>query len=129
MKPFEQKILVTEAYLDELQHVNNVQYLLWVQDIAGAHWQSLIAGKTETFGIWMVRSHNIEYKRQAKLWDNLRAVTHVEPTKGFLSERIVRFYLENTTTLLVQCSTQWCYLDPTNQKLTRIPEEINMLFT
>ena len=129
MKPFEQKIRVTKAHLDELQHVNNVQYLQWVQDIAGAHWQFLIAGKTETFGLWMVRSHNIKYKHQAKLGDNLRAVTHVEATKDFLSERIVSFYLENTTTLLVQCSTQWCYLHPTTQKLLRIPVEINMLFT
>ena len=129
MKPFEQTIRVTEAHLDELQHVNNVQYLQWVQDIAGAHWQSLIAGKTEPFGLWMVRSHHIEYKRQAKLGDNLRAVTHVELTKGFLSERIVRFYLEDTTTLVAQCSTQWCYLDPTTQKLLRIPEDIHALFS
>lgn len=128
MKPFEQTIRVTEAHLDELQHVNNVQYLQWVQDIAGAHWQSLIAGKTEAFGLWVVRSHHIEYKRQAKLGDNLRAVTHVELTKGFLSERIVRFYLEDTTTLVAQCSTQWCYLDPNTQKLLRIPEDIHALF-
>ena len=126
---FEQTIRVTEAHLDELQHVNNVQYLQWVQDIAGAHWQSLIAGKTEIFGLWVVRSHYIEYKRQAKLGDNLRTVTHVELTKGFLSERIVRFYLEDTTTLVAQCSTQWCYLDPTTQKLLRIPEDIHALFS
>lgn len=129
MKSFEQTIRVTKAHLDELQHVNNVQYLQWVQDIAGAHWQSLIAGKTEAFGLWVVRSHHIEYKRQAKLGDNLRAVTHVELTKGFLSERIVRFYLEDTTTLVAQCSTQWCYLDPTTQKLLRIPEDIHALFS
>tara|TARA_B100000767_G_C19778517_1_gene544393 strand:+ start:1076 stop:1465 length:390 start_codon:yes stop_codon:yes gene_type:complete len=129
MKPFEQTIRVTKAHLDELLHVNNVQYLQWVQDIAGAHWQSLVAGKTEAFGLWVVRSHNIEYKRQAKLGDNLRAITHVELTKGFLSERIVRFYLEDTTTLVAQCSTKWCYLDPTNQKLLRIPEDIHVLFT
>ena len=37
MEHFEQTIEVTEAHLDELQHVNNVQYLQWVQDIASAH--------------------------------------------------------------------------------------------
>ena len=120
---------VKKEHLDELHHVNNVQYLQWVQDIAGAHWQSLIAGKTEAFGLWVVRSHHIEYKRQAKLGDNLRAITHVELTKGFLSERIVRFYLEDTTTLVAQCSTQWCYLDTTTQKLLRIPENIHVLFS
>ena len=128
MKPFEQILEVEKTHLDELNHVNNVQYLQWVQDIAGAHWQSLIIGKKESFGLWVVRSHHIEYKRQAKLGDTLRILTHVELTAGFMSERKVRFYLDDSSTLVAQCSTQWCYLDPTTQKLLRIPEEIHDLF-
>ena len=128
MKEFEQVIQVEETHLDELNHVNNVQYLQWVQDIAGAHWQYLIKNNPAEFGLWVVRSHHIEYKRQAKLGDTLRVVTHVALTKGFLSERQVRFYLGDTTTLVAQCSTQWCYLDPTTQKLLRIPDEIHDLF-
>jgi acyl-CoA thioester hydrolase len=128
MKPFEQILQVEKVHLDELNHVNNVQYLQWVQDIAGAHWQSLIIGKKESFGLWVVRSHHIEYKRQAKLGDALRILTHVELTAGFMSERKVHFYLGDSSTLVAQCSTQWCYLDPTTQKLLRIPEEIHDLF-
>ena len=77
MNSFEQTQLVEAQHLDELQHVNNVQYLQWVQDIAGAHWQKLIEGKEESFGLWVVRSHHIEYKRQAKLGDRLRVMTHI----------------------------------------------------
>ena len=128
MNSFEQLITVREEHLDELRHVNNVQYLQWVQDIAGAHWNSLIQDATTTYGLWLVRSHHIEYKRQAKLGDRLRIHTHVKVTEGFLSERIVRFYLEDTTTLVAQCSTQWCYLDPKSHKLTRIPQAIHQLF-
>ena len=91
MKQFKQELTVTPNHLDELQHVNNVQYLQWVQDIAGAHWKYLIENQTEEFGLWVVRSHHIEYKKQAKLGDTLRVVTHVELTEGFLSERRVRF--------------------------------------
>ena len=128
MNTFEQSILVEESHLDELQHVNNVQYLQWVQDIAGAHWQHLIRDNPTEFGLWVVRSHHIEYKRQAKLDDRLRVITHVELTEGFLSERRVRFFLEDSNTLVAQCSTQWCYLDPTSQKLLRIPEEVHAIF-
>lgn len=128
MNTFEQSILVEESHLDELQHVNNVQYLQWVQDIAGAHWQHLIRDNPTEFGLWVVRSHNIEYKRQAKLGGRLRVITHVELTEGFLSERRVRFFLEDSNTLVAQCSTQWCYLDPTSQKLLRIPEEVHAIF-
>ena len=120
--------MVTPEHHDELEHVNNVQYLQWVQDIAGAHWQSLIAGKEETFGLWVVRSHHIEYKRQVKLGDRLRIVTHVEVTEGFQSERHVRFFLGDTPTLVVQCRTQWCYLDAQSHRLLRIPPEIHALF-
>ena len=128
MNTFEQSILVEESHLDELQHVNNVQYLQWVQDIAGAHWQHLIRDNPTEFGLWVVRSHHIEYKRQSKLGDRLRVITHVELTEGFLSERRVRFFLEDSNTLVAQCSTQWCYLDPTSQKLLRIPEEVHAIF-
>ncbi len=128
MNTFEQSILVEQSHLDELQHVNNVQYLQWVQDIAGAHWQHLIHDNPTEFGLWVVRSHHIEYKRQAKLGDHLRVVTHVALTEGFLSERRVRFFLGDSNTLVAQCSTQWCYLDPTTQKLLRIPEEVHAIF-
>ena len=128
MRSFKHYVTVNIAHLDELKHVNNVQYLQWVQDIAGAHWKTLISGKTNDFGIWVVRSHYIEYKRQVKLGDRIRIETHVEKTEGFLSERIVRFYLGDTSTLAVQCSTQWCYLEPTTQKLIRIPTKIIELF-
>ena len=128
MEPFEQRIIVSEAHLDELQHVNNVQYLQWVQDIAGAHWQYLIKNNTEGFGLWVVRSHHIEYKRQAKLGDELRVLTHVELTEGFLSERRVLFYLNDSNTLVAKCSTQWCYLDPNTQKLLRIPAAVQAIF-
>ncbi len=128
MNTFEQSILVEENHLDELQHVNNVQYLQWVQDIAGAHWQELIKDNPTEFGLWVVRSHHIEYKRQAKLGDRLKIVTDVALTKGFQSERRVRFFLADSDRLIAQCSTQWCYLDPTTQKLLRIPEEVYAIF-
>lgn len=128
MNTFEQSILVEENHLDELQHVNNVQYLQWVQDIAGAHWQELIKDNPTEFGLWVVRSHHIEYKRQAKLGDRLKIVTHVALTKGFQSERRVRFFLADSDQLIAQCSTQWCYLDPQTHKLLRIPEEVYTVF-
>ena len=128
MTSFEQTLSVTSDHLDELQHVNNVQYLQWVQDIAGAHWKYLIQNNPTEFGLWVVRSHHIEYKRQAKLGDTLRVVTHVATAEGFQSERRVLFYLGETNTLVAQRSTQWCYLDPKTQKLLRIPPEVQAVF-
>tara|TARA_B100000767_G_C19728683_1_gene520642 strand:+ start:1081 stop:1470 length:390 start_codon:yes stop_codon:yes gene_type:complete len=128
LKKYTQKVTVTESHLDELQHVNNVQYLQWVQDISGAHWQNLIADSKETFGLWVVRSHHIEYKRQVQLGDVLLVETHVALTAGFLSERKVCFYSIGTKNLVAKCSTQWCYLHPNSKKIQRIPQNIIDLF-
>ena len=32
---------VIKEHLDDLNHVNNVQYLYWAQEIAKAHWQKI----------------------------------------------------------------------------------------
>ena len=120
---------VKKEHLDALDHVNNVQYLQWVQEIAGAHWETLIKDKEADYGIWVVRSHTIDYKHPAKQNDWLTLKTHVTLTEGYLSQRIVEIYFKDTRTLVAQCTTQWCYLDPKTQKILRIPQEINILFS
>ena len=39
MQVFETKITVTKDDIDELNHVNNVRYIQWVNDVAKIHWQ------------------------------------------------------------------------------------------
>ena len=51
-------IRVIGDHLDDLNHVNNVQYLLWAQEIAIAHLQK-INEIIKVKGVLMVRSHEI----------------------------------------------------------------------
>ena len=127
-KTHQYNLQVNKEHLDELDHVNNVQYLHWVQEISEAHWKSLIEKDSYFLGIWVVRSHKIDYKRPAKLYDWLTLKTHVASTEGFLSQRIVKIYLKDTTTLVAQCTTQWCYLNAVTLELETIPENIFQLF-
>ena len=69
-------IKVIKDHLDDLNHVNNVQYLLWAQDIAKAHWQK-INEIIKDEGVWMVRTHQVEYRLGAFLNDEIRIETHV----------------------------------------------------
>ena len=127
-KTHQYNLQVNKEHLDELDHVNNVQYLHWIQEISEAHWKSLIEKDSYFHGIWVVRSHKIDYKRPAKLYDWLTLKTHVASTEGFLSQRIVKIYLKDTTTLVAQCTTQWCYLNAVTLELETIPENIFQLF-
>ena len=42
MKFFSIKQSVLKKHLDDLSHVNNIQYLCWVQEAAKLHWEYLV---------------------------------------------------------------------------------------
>lgn len=119
---------VTKRHLDELHHVNNIQYLSWSQEIAKAHWNFLIQSLEQQKGIWMVRNHRVEYRLEAKDKEVIRVETHVNSVRGPLSNRVVKFYNNTNQKLLVECQTQWCYIDPIKKKTVPIPTEIEQLF-
>ena len=121
------KIKVIKDHLDDLNHVNNVQYLIWSQEIAKAHWQK-INNKINIEGVWMVRSHEVQYRLGAFLNDEIRIETHVKKIKGPLSLRIVEFYNNETGQLIVSCKTQWCYVNPASRKPINVSTKIQDLF-
>ena len=123
---FEKEITVQTEHLDQLQHVNNVTYLQWVQDMAEAHWLSKTSDAINRAVYWVVLSHYIEYKKPAVLGDQIIARTFVEKSEGFRSERHVEFYREDK--LLVKATTDWCLVDRETHRPKRISEEIRDLF-
>ncbi|CAM4255466.1 acyl-CoA thioesterase [Gillisia limnaea] len=68
---FQQTIKVSEADLDELQHVNNVRYVQWMEDVAKAHWNARAGDEIRENYFWVVIRHEIDYKGQAFLDDEL----------------------------------------------------------
>jgi len=128
-KIFEIEKTVKKKHLDEFNHVNNVQYLYWVQEVSQAHWNELISKKAIAGkGLWVVRSHKIEYKNLTKFNNKIIVSTYVKNVKGFLSERVVVIKLKKTEKILVKCLTEWCFVDFETQKLKKIPQEIIKLF-
>ena len=124
---YKSNVKVIQEHLDDLNHVNNVQYLLWAQEIAKAHWK-LINKIIKDKGVWMVRSHHVEYRLGAFLNDEIRIETHVKNIRGPLSLRIVEFYNIKTNQLIVRCKTQWCYVNLSSRKPISISTKIQDLF-
>ncbi len=118
---------VLPEHIDTLGHVNNVQYLYWVQDAAHNHWEALIQNIDKPLGVWVVRSHSITYKQAALEGDKLTLKTYVKQSSSVLSERIVEIFNAEQK-LLAVCSTQWCYINPINQKPEMIPNTVLELF-
>ncbi|MFK2821065.1 thioesterase [Flavobacteriaceae sp. LMIT009] len=128
MQVFEKTINAKSEDLDELDHVNNVRYLQWVQDIAKAHWEQNVTPEILKNFFWVVVSHFIEYKGSALLNDELILKTYVAKSEGFKSTRIVEMYRKSDNRLLVKAETVWCLMSMETKRPTRITPEIANLF-
>ena len=113
---------VTEDHLDEFKHVNNVVYVSFIQEAADKHWQLLVAKQPDFAYIWFIVRHEIDYKQQAFLGDELTIKTWVGETKGIKSVRHVEILKGET--LLVKCQTTYCMLTKDTRKPTRITDDV-----
>ena len=128
MQVFQKNIIVTQADLDQLNHVNNVRYVQWVQYIAEAHWLQNATTKLLNTYFWVLLEHHIHYKNQAVLGDELSVTTYVSKSEGVTSLRHVK--ISNTSTLkdIVISETKWCFMSKATKRPSRITDEVANLF-
>ncbi len=124
MKTFQIEITVPAEAIDGLNHVNNVSYLQWVQDVAEQHWKTSTDPALRDKIVWVVVNHFIEYKAPALENDVLILKTRVEKYSGVTSERHTEIIRKTDQKLLVQAKTVWCMIDKTTGKPMRITEEL-----
>lgn len=128
MQSFTQTIQVGYEDLDELNHVNNVRYVQWINDIAKEHWLQEATSEQLKIYFWVVIKHVIHYKSAAFLKDVLKLKTYVSHSEGVTSTRVVEIYNNNTDKLLVRSETDYCLIDAKTERPSRIPVEIIDLF-
>jgi len=129
MQVFETQITVTKDDLDELNHVNNVRYVKWINDVAKMHWQKNTTKEITNNYYWVVLSHHIDYKSSAFLNDVVTLKTYVTKFEGVRSTRIVEIYNSKTDKLLVKSESNWCLIGVKTNRPTRITNEIVNLFS
>ncbi|MFS4418458.1 acyl-CoA thioesterase [Maribacter sp. 2307ULW6-5] len=129
MKTYSKELIVAQDDLDELEHVNNVRYVQWIQDISKEHWLRCAPPALRENTHWVVMTHHIQYKAAAVLGDPLRLVTHIEKSRGAISVRVVHIHHAKTNTLFVRSSTEWVLLNADTQKPIRIPKEVQEIFS
>lgn len=128
MEIFEKLITVTQEDLDELNHVNNVRYVQWTQDIAKEHWMQYASEEIRNDFFWVLLSHHIEYKNPAILNDIVKLKTYVIKAEGVTSTRVVEMYHNKTNKLLVKSETHWCLISSKTLRPARINSVIADLF-
>lgn len=126
--PFHYPIVVGVQDIDELNHVNNVVYLRWVQEAAAAHWNAIAEDELKNKYAWVVLRHEIDYKKPAILGDTVVAETWVSSCEGVRSVRHVKMTNLKTGDLLAEAKTMWCLLDSATKRPKRIEEDITSIF-
>lgn len=125
---YEKIVKVSESHLDDLNHVNNVQYVQWAQDIAKEHWEKKASKTLKQKYIWVVVHHDISYKHQAFLNDEILLQTFVGQTTFVTSKRYVNIINNKTGAILVEVISKWCLLDAETKKPIKITTELKEVF-
>ena len=126
--PFEQTVKVSTADLDELNHVNNVVYLRWVQDIATAHWTSIAPADALDSIAWVARRHEIDYLSAAVLGDELTIRTWVGAAEGLTFERLTEIRRAGGQ-VVAKARTLWVPVDRNTGRPRRVGDEVRSRFS
>lgn len=124
MTPFEIPIVVRPDDIDEMDHVNNVVYLRWVQDVALAHWISRTTESLRARYAWIATRHEIDYQRAALLGDAITARTWIGTVDSRRFERFTAIVRTVDGVELARARTLWCLLSRESGRLTRIPPDV-----
>jgi acyl-CoA thioester hydrolase len=121
----------TAPDIDELDHVSNIAYLRWIQDVAAAHSAAVglaLAQYQRIGGIFVVRKHEIEYLLPALLDDQIELRTWVSDFRGATSRRQTRVVRMRDGALLARAATLWAYLARDSGRPVRIPPPVQAAF-
>ena len=122
---FRLPIPVLPEDIDELNHVNNVVYLRWVQDVAFAHWDTLAPAALKSQCNWVVLRHEIDYHSPALPGDTIEVCTWIDKAEGVRQRRYVLITRQGDGKALASACTMWCLLDPVSARPKRVSDEIS----
>jgi acyl-CoA thioester hydrolase len=123
---FNLEIKVQADDIDDLDHVNNVVYVRWAQEVASQHWLTAASPELQQKYSWVVLRHEIDYKSPAFHGDVLQGRTWVEEFNGVTSIRVVQFL--RAEKIICEVKTTWCLLDALSMKPTRATESLVSVF-
>jgi acyl-CoA thioester hydrolase len=128
---FEYKLTVPPSAIDGQGHVNNLEYVRWMQEAAVAHsaaqgwpgerYRKLGAG-------WVVRAHKIEYLQAAFAGDEVTVYTWVSDFRKIRSLRKYKIVRTTDRQVLAVAETDWAFIGLEQRVPRRIPPELSAAF-
>jgi acyl-CoA thioester hydrolase len=122
---------VPAGAIDVYGHVNNLEYLRWMQDAATAHSEAqgwTLARYLELGAGWFVRSHAIEYLRPAFEGDEISIATWVAAFDRRTSSRRYLFWRHGDRKVIARAETVWAFVDFGTGRVVPIPAAVESAF-
>ena len=117
--------------IDAHGHVNNQEYLRWMQELAIEH-STALGWPFERYlasgASWYVKSHFIDYLRPAQLGDTLLACTWVSAMDERSSPRHTLFLRESDRQIVARAETLWIYVSLKTGRPLRIADDVRAAF-
>ena len=128
---FEYHHQVTPDEIDGVGHVNNIEYVRWLQDAALAH-SSAQGWSTKAYYDlgqgWVVKSHYIEYLVPAFVGDQIVIRTWIADMKRVTSMRRYEIYRPTDVKTLAIAHTNWAFVKFSSLLPCRVPPEVISAF-
>jgi len=121
-------IQVGPEHLDNLNHVNNVIYVQWMQDIAAQHLNTYVPDKLKEEVLWMIKRHEIDYHNQAFLNDELRMETWTGEYTNVTWKRHYEITRPSDNKKIISAASVWIPIGRKTQRPRKIDEELVKLF-
>ena len=115
---------VRPEHIDENNHVNNVVYVGWLQDVGTAHWNARFDEETRAKWSWVALRHEIDYLRAiAPGATGVVARTWVGDPQGPRFNRYVRIE-DAEGRVCAQGVSEWVLVDAVRMRPHRIPADM-----
>ena len=128
-EPFTLTFRVPDGDIDPQGHVNNVAFVRYVQDAAVAHWRAAAPADVRAAVTWVVRRHEIEYRKPGLPGDELLVRTWVGEPSGATWERFTEIARPADGQLLVTARTVWVLIDAATGRPRRVDARVTGSFS
>ncbi len=124
------ELVVPKDAQDQNGHVNNIEYLRWMQDAALRHSEAAgcTAATAAAAATWVIRTHRIEYLKPAFAGERVAVLTWVSNFRRVLSLRKYRVVRPADSALLAEGETDWVFVDAAKGTLRSIPKDVKDTF-
>lgn len=123
------QLTVLPEHIDNQQHVNNVVYVQFMQEVANRHWQKVVTPELDQEVVWVVRKHEIEYLAPAYLGEVLEIRTWTGDHTAVTWNRHYEIIRLSDQKRIIRAKSSWVLLDKISGKPRRIDEAILTVFS